>query len=476
MAKAKFKLILGRRRNYPLNIELEVYNGPACRVIIGTGIVLDSEKQWDGARQMVIKSKNAEQYNKYLHQMIDRIVEVEDNVETQGLPLTPDIIKLAAKSQTAKGEDVFEVFGRYIEEETDIRTNTRLNKHSLLRTFQKFIRVYKKNNVATLYFGEVNVNMIKALDVYYSDMATSGSVKNLHANLRKWFKRAVKEGLLGSNPYDNFSITFGQDGSRQALTGDQLSALESIDRSLLQESRIKEFIVDMFLFSCYTGLRYSDVSTLTRDHVQSDAHGYVLQKKTIKTGILVTLPLYSLFNGKPQAIVEKYLQCEDTKTIFPHMTKPRIDANMHRLGKLLNLPFTMTFHVARHTCASQLAERADNPFVIMNVLGHGQIQTSMHYIHSSHKTAAKKLANVKWEEDMTPEEIAQSDEAMTQTYESIREVCQRKRLSSVLTRFVIGFAVRNIDHAPMITEWIGKIRKTDYTIEAFEKRLEMVVG
>ena len=99
----------------------------------------------------------------------------------------------------------------------------------------------------------------------------------------------------------------------------------------------------------------------------------------------------------------------------------------------------------------------------------------MHYIHSSHKTAAKKLANVKWEEDMTPEEIAQSDDAMTQTYESIRDVCQRKKLSSALTRFVIGFAVRNIDHAPMITEWIGKIRKTNYTIEAFEKRLEMVV-
>ena len=77
---------------------------------------------------------------------------------------------------------------------------------------------------------------------------------------------------------------------------------------------------------------------------------------------------------------------------------------------------------------------------------------------------------------MTPEEIAQSDDNMTQTYENIRTVCQRKKLSSALTRFVIGFAVRNIDHAPMITEWICKIRKTNYTIEAFEKRLEMVVG
>lgn len=476
MAKAKFKLILGRRKNYPLHLELEVYAGANCRVLISTGIVLESEKQWDNARQMVIKNSNAEQYNGYIRQMIDKIIELEDNTEKRGIALTPDAIKVAAKSQMAKGEDVFEVFDRYIDEEKNIKESTREHKHVYLRMVHKFIRHYKKNEAATLYFGEVSITIIKAMDLYFMERCVPSTASSVHANMRKLFRRAVKEGLIGSNPYDQFDLIFYENETRQALTGDQLKMVEEADRSVFPQKHIREFIVDMFLFSCYTGLRYSDVSTIKKDNIQKDAHGYVLQKKTIKTGINVTLPLYSLFNGKPQAILEKYLQDNKSKAVFPHIHKSAIEINLHRLERLLNIPFPLTFHVARHTCASQLAERVDNPFVIMNVLGHGEIETSMRYIHTSHKTAAKKLENVKWEEELTNEEIAQSDDNITQICNDIMDVCRHKNLSDALTRYALGVASCNLDKGQMIVEWIGKIRKTDYTIEGWGKRLKMLVG
>ena len=476
MAKAKFKLILGRRKNYPLHLELEVYKSVDSRVFISTGIVLDSDKQWDYARQMIIKNSNAEQYNKYLHQMIDRIVEVEDNCEKRGIELTSDAIKLAAKSQTAKGEDVFEVFDKYIDEEKNIRENTKKGKRVYLRMVQRFVRHYKRSNTATLFFGEVSLAIIKAMDLYFMERVSPSTVSGIHAYMRKFFRRAVKEGLIGSNPYDQFEVVFYENDTRQALTNDQLTMLEEIDRDVFPEHHIREFIVDMFLFSCYTGLRYSDVSTLTRDHLHNDAHGYVLQKKTIKTSIDVTLPLYSLFNGKPQAILEKYLHREDSKTIFPRTYRSAIEISLHRLEQLMNLPFPLTFHVARHTCASQLAERVDNPFMIMNVLGHGEIETSMRYIHTSHKTAAKKLENIKWKEDLTPEEIAQSDENVTQISSAIRKACQQKNLSETLTRFAIGYATCHVDKGQAIAGWIGRMRKREWTADTFEKRLEMGVG
>ena len=117
--------------------------------------------------------------------------------------------------------------------------------------------------------------------------------------------------------------------------------------------------------------------------------------------------------------------------------------------------------------ASLLAERVDNPFVIMNVLGHGEIEASMRYIHTSHKTAAKKLENIKWKEDLSPEEIAQSDENVSQISNAIRMACQQKNLSEALTRFVIGYATRHIDKGQAIAEWIGRIRKRDWTAEEF---------
>lgn len=475
MGKAKFKLILGRRKNYPLHLELEVYAGADCRVLISTGIVLESEKQWDNARQMIIKNINAEKYNGYIRQMIDKIVELEDNVENRGIALTPEAIKVAAKSQMAKGEDVLEVFDRYIDEEKNTKETTKKTKRVYLKMVQRFICDYKKNDAATLYFGEVSTSIIKAMDLYFMDRVAHSTVSSLHAYMRKFFRRAVKEGLLGSNPYDQFEVIFYENETRQALTDEQLKMIEEVDRSIFPQKHIRAFIVDMFLFSCYTGLRYSDVSTLKKEHLHKDAHGYVLQKKTIKTGINVTLPLYSLFNSKPQVILEKYIS-DDSKYIFHRIHKGAIEINLHRLEKLLNIPIPLTFHVARHTCASQLAERVDNPFVIMNVLGHGIIETSMRYIHTSHKTAAKKLENVKWEEDLTTEEIAQSDDNISQVYDKVLNVCQRKKLSDALTRFTLGVAACNTDKGQLIVDWISKIRKTDYTIEAFGKRLEMLVG
>ncbi|MDO4497942.1 MAG: phage integrase SAM-like domain-containing protein, partial [Bacteroidales bacterium] len=197
MGKAKFKLILGRRKNYPLHLELEVYAGADCRVLISTGIVLDSEKQWDNARQMIIKNSNAEQYNKFIAQMIDKIVDLENNVEKRGIALTPDAIKVAAKSQMAKGEDVFEVFGKYADEEKNIRESTRKHIHTYIRVVQRFIKHYKKNDAATLYFGEVSIAIIKTMDLYLMERLARSTVSSIHAYMRKYFRRAVKEGLIG---------------------------------------------------------------------------------------------------------------------------------------------------------------------------------------------------------------------------------------------------------------------------------------
>lgn len=99
MAKAKSQLILGRRKKYPLHLELEVYKGADCRVFISTGIVLESEKQWDNARQLIIKCSNAGQYNKFLRQMI---VELEDSSEKHGVEVTPDASNLQQKVRLRK--------------------------------------------------------------------------------------------------------------------------------------------------------------------------------------------------------------------------------------------------------------------------------------------------------------------------------------------------------------------------------------
>ena len=98
--KARFKLILGRRKNYPLNIELEVYKGIDCRVFISTGVTLDSAKQWDANRQLIVRHDYAVPYNAMLKNMIQNIERAELEVENRGGVVTKDIIRKASVNTT----------------------------------------------------------------------------------------------------------------------------------------------------------------------------------------------------------------------------------------------------------------------------------------------------------------------------------------------------------------------------------------
>lgn len=475
--KAKFKLILGRRRQYPLHLELEVYKGVDCRVFISTGIILESEKQWDAARQIVIKNTNEKQYNDFLRQMIQNVVDAETEAEKRGNALTAADIKMAVKSQTAKGEDVIETFRVYAQN-AEVRESTRRGLFSRVNNLLHFAQLFKGSKNATLYFGEMNLNVIKELDKYLYTIGVPSTVSGTHLTFRKFFTLARKDGLIAVNPYEKFDLEIHDSKRRVALSSEQLQNVEALTPEDLEKGKVPEHIYDMFMFACYTGLRLSDVSTISREHLYYENGGLVVQKVTIKTGILVTQPLHSLFNGKPERIAQKYLELyQDSETLFPKTKPQHIQESIARLGELAKIPFHLTFHMSRHTCASQLAERSDNPFVIMNILGHGDIRTSMRYIHLSHTTAKKKLEGINWDaEEYNGPLTRTSNDDLAKIQQELTEVCTRKKLSEALTLAAIGASICHVDKSDLIREWIGKIRKTDYTLEAWSKRLEILVG
>jgi len=65
-------------------------------------------------------------------------------------------------------------------------------------------------------------------------------------------------------------------------------------------------------------------------------------------------------------------------------------ATMAELTKLL------TFHISRHTFGSALADISANPYLIMDLMGHADIKTSMIYIHSSQERINKQLRVLNW--------------------------------------------------------------------------------
>lgn len=469
--KARYKLILGRRKDYPLLLELEVYKSRQCRVFVTTGITLESERQWDKSRQMVIKHTNAEQFNTYVKGMIDSVARAEQEAEDHEWPFTAEDIRMAARKETIfDGIMADSLFERYINEEK-VRESTRKMHRSHIKSLYNYYESIEGDAILTI--GNITHDFIVRYDKYLSAKVKTPARTAKHILLRNLLGKALKDGYIKVNPYDYFELPSAKSDSKPALTEEQLHTLEAIDRKLLKKNQIEEYVLDMFLFSCYTGLRYSDVSALRKTEITRDAKGLTIGKTTRKTGIDVVLPLYSLFDGKPQKIAERYMEeHEELEMLFPDTTPSFVSVNLKRLAELADIPINLTFHTSRHTCASMLAEKVDNPFVIMSILGHGDINTSMRYIHRSHKSAEKKLEGVNWNEGI---EERPADEEIIKCAESVGEACRKKGLDGTLIRLAIGVASKNIDKTDLIETWINRMRKVDYSVEAFGDRLLMLV-
>ena len=100
-----------------------------------------------------------------------------------------------------------------------------------------------------------------------------------------------------------------------------------------------------------------------------------------------------MFDGKPDQIARRWINTHDESTLFPKVSDDYIRTTLNVLAALAKprIDKHLTFHVARHTCASLLVDISQNPYLIMDILGHKDIKTSMTYIHSSPENIKKAI-------------------------------------------------------------------------------------
>lgn len=311
---------------------------------------------------------NNQKYFNYLQKVKSDFVSEICNLNTQGINIDEDKIKSFFRRVNGGGShDCFYTFFEELIEECilapkDYAKNTIKAYKSTLNVMRLF-----KGDLA---FSEIDLAFVKKFDSFLKNKRGNeiGGVFNRHKHLRKLVRIAIKNGKLSVNPYEDFKIEKVK-ARIHFLSEEQLTDMENLKLDSIGLLRSR----DMFLLSCYTGLRYSDVVALTKDnfkYLKGQKHIVVKMKKTKK---IVEVMLIE----KANKIIDKYFV--DDKNLLIQ-SNPKVNGNLKLLAeKIEGLDFNLTYHIARHTFATYLVNRGASIFNVSKLLGHSSIKETEVY-------------------------------------------------------------------------------------------------
>ena len=269
-------------------------------------------------------------------------------------------------------------------------------------TLGEFIRSYadeRRKEGEKIYEGRCGsvLGMLKHLETFGGSnipLKTPGKLSDstihLKVNiLKSVLREAVRQGLLEENPFDLLPHSYrvkAQYRERTALTQEELIKLSETP---CNTPELKE----AFLLSCITGLRKSDILSLSIHDIEKRDDTYYIYKKMKKTQRWLRLPLPE----EAHHILSKlHAKNGDTPYFFAHLSP-------HHLGEHLEVWLEdccisdkhITFHSGRHTCATLLLTQGTDLYTIMRYLGHQNINTTQRYAHITNQmlSSATHLLN-----------------------------------------------------------------------------------
>lgn len=226
-----------------------------------------------------------------------------------------------------------------------------------IHRFDAFVHSIKKHRT------DAEIKMGKPVE--YISQAT---VRNYHKDIRSLLSRALKFGIIPSNPYDRMrgEIKRGDKESVEYLSDDERKAVESMnyaDGTMICAAR------DMFVFQMYTGMAYSDMQAFSLDACRRDGDNYIIAGCRVKTGI----PYYVQLLHQALSVVQKY------GGSLPQVAVQVYNRNLKKIAKDVGIKKRMTSHVARHTFATWALHNGVPIEIVSKMLGHSDIKMTQRY-------------------------------------------------------------------------------------------------
>ena len=332
--------------------------------------------------------------NRTIQKYEDAFLKIKNRSESEAIDLAPEEFRNRFNIEIGKVESkkteyssFFEIYDIFITEESQ---NNQWNK----RTIQK-MQTQKK----VLYefdfemrFEKFNEEYISSYQKFLEDKDHKNSTISKELAALKWFLKWAKR--KGYNKFSEFELFKPKIKNIQKkiifLNQSELKKLREFE--IPEENKNLEKIRDIFLFQCFTGLRYSDVFNLKKANIREN----YIEVTTLKTSENLIIELNKLSKN----ILERYKDIEGEKAL-PVISNQKMNDYLKELAELagINDLVTTTYykgnvrfeeitpkyallgtHAGRRTFVCNALSLGIPPNVVMKWTGHSDYKSMKPYI------------------------------------------------------------------------------------------------
>lgn len=362
---------------YPLYY-LVIFNSNNLKLSAKTSL---SISEWDkenycpkGIGNSILKKK--------LEQEERKLNDILLNIDMSEKPMTKELIKEMYRGNNQK-KDFYYYFDEFCKKKfLTIEEGTQY--HYTL--FRKQLKEYK----AVIDLEEIDVKFIENFLHY---LATEKGVGNSGiATRREKFSvvlnKLVIDKVIKENPCKY--IPKPKENSKAVfLTSKEIENIRNANLKLGSLTNGLELTRKLFLFSCYTGLRYSDVMNLKKENIIGNKK-LVLDMKKTKRKVEIPLNQYAF-----KILVSCKMKDKKPKDlIFYNRENVSVNRDLKTIAKIAKIDKNVTFHVGRHSFGSMLAKNGVQPFYIMKLMGHKDIRMTERYVNSDEEILTNVMKNV----------------------------------------------------------------------------------
>jgi integrase/recombinase XerD len=338
---------------------------------------------WDPKRQ---KAKGngitARKINFYLDDIKSNLVQCYRDLKSEAKTPSPQQVKARFLGEDKKNYNLQDII--------DYHNNKMAHKLSEktmchYKTSQKYINEYVVNeyNTTEILLQDLDYSFVLGFENFlrsyqpkhYQGKIGNNAVMKHIQRLRKMITLAYHLEWIDRDPFVKYKPVI-EKKEREFLTDSELKSIENLLSPIERISIVR----DLFLFSCYTGISYGDIMSLTDNNILKgiDGNNWIMSQRN-KTGIPYKIPMLPT----TELIIKKYKDHPRTlftKRLLPSISNQRMNSYLKEIADLCGLKKNLTFHMARHTFATTITLSNGVPIeTVSKLLGHTKISTTQIY-------------------------------------------------------------------------------------------------